>query len=84
MPRTKNDRLDPDRIKANLNTKRIGKEILVYKSTSSTNDIAAEYAKNKENDGLTIFAEEQTAGKGRTGNVWNSGRADHRPDKNQM
>jgi len=72
----KNDSLDPDKIKVNLNTKRIGRKILVYKSTSSTNDIAAEYAKNKKNDGLVIFTEEQTAGRGRAGTKWHSGQAD--------
>ena len=70
------DPLDPDKIKANLKTTRIGKKILVYNSTTSTNDIAAEYAKNKENDGLAIFAEEQTAGRGRAGTKWHSSRAD--------
>jgi len=70
------DPLDSDKIAANLNTKRIGTKILVYSSTSSTNDIAAEYAKSKDNDGLVIFAEEQTAGRGRTGAKWLSGRAD--------
>ena len=74
MPET--DLLDPDKIKANLKTKRIGRKILVYSSTSSTNDVAAEYAKNKKNDGLAIFAEEQTAGRGRAGTKWHSGRAD--------
>ena len=74
MPKT--DLLDPDRIKANLKTKRIGRKILVYNSTSSTNDIAAEYARNKENDGLVIFAEEQTAGRGRAGAKWHSSYAD--------
>jgi BirA family biotin operon repressor/biotin-[acetyl-CoA-carboxylase] ligase len=70
------DQLDPDRIKANLKTRRIGRKILVYDSTSSTNDIAAEYAKNKNNDGLVVFAEEQTAGRGRAGTKWQSDRAD--------
>ena len=65
--------LDVDFIKANLGTGRIGKEIIVYQSTSSTNDIAAEYAKGgKKNDGLVVFAEYQTAGRGRRGNVWQS------------
>ena len=72
----KTEQLDPDKIKANLKTKRIGTTILVYSSTSSTNDIAAEYAKNKKNDGLAIFAEEQTAGRGRAGTKWHSPRAD--------
>lgn len=71
-----NDLLGPDKIRANLNTKRIGKKILVYNSTSSTNDIAAEYAANNKNNGLVIFAEEQTAGRGRAGDKWISGRAD--------
>ena len=70
----KNEYLDPDKIR--VNTKRIGRKILVYNHTSSTNDIAAEYAKNKENDGLVIFAEEQTAGRGRAGTKWHSGRGD--------
>jgi BirA family biotin operon repressor/biotin-[acetyl-CoA-carboxylase] ligase len=70
MPIT--DLLDPDKIKSNLRTKRIGREILVYNSTSSTQKIAADYARNKVNDGLVIFTEEQTAGKGRADNKWHS------------
>lgn len=76
MPYLKTDLLDPDKIRANLNTKRIGKKILVFNSTSSTNEVAAEYATNKQNDGLTIFAEEQTAGRGRASNKWLSGCSD--------
>ncbi|MHC4617770.1 MAG: biotin--[acetyl-CoA-carboxylase] ligase [Planctomycetota bacterium] len=74
MPQT--DLLDPDRITAHLKTKRVGKKVLVYSSTSSTNDIAAEYSRNKENDGLVIFAEHQTAGRGRAGSKWLSARSD--------
>ena len=70
------DELDPDKIKANLKTKRIGRKILVYNRTSSTQAIAAEYAKNKGNDVLVIFAEEQTAGRGRAENEWYSSRSD--------
>jgi BirA family biotin operon repressor/biotin-[acetyl-CoA-carboxylase] ligase len=76
MPRSPADLLDPDRISANLKTKRIGGKILVYESTSSTNDVAVEYAKNAKNDGLVVFAEEQTAGRGRAGNTWHSGRSE--------
>jgi BirA family biotin operon repressor/biotin-[acetyl-CoA-carboxylase] ligase len=74
MPTT--DLLDTDRIEANLRTKRIGTQILVYDSTSSTNDVAAEYAKNSKNDGLVIFAEEQTLGRGRAGTKWHSAHGD--------
>jgi BirA family biotin operon repressor/biotin-[acetyl-CoA-carboxylase] ligase len=72
MARAISSPLEADKIKANLDTRSIGKSILVYKSTSSTNDIAAEYARNRKNDGLVIFAEEQTAGRGRGGNKWPS------------
>lgn len=74
MPTT--DQLDPDKIKANLNTTRIGRDVVVFSSTSSTNDIAAEYALSKSNDGLAVFAEEQTAGRGRAANKWIAARAE--------
>ena len=38
------DRLDPDLISANLRTELIGRKLLVFDRTASTNDIAAEYA----------------------------------------
>lgn len=64
------DHLDPDQIKANLKTKLIGREVVIYRRTASTNDVAAEYAKSEANDGMAILAEEQTAGRGRGGNKW--------------
>jgi BirA family biotin operon repressor/biotin-[acetyl-CoA-carboxylase] ligase len=67
--------LSADEIKTNLKTRCIGRKILVYSSTSSTNDVAAEYATDERNNGLAIFAEEQTAGRGRAGAKWISGRA---------
>ncbi|MHC4169395.1 MAG: biotin--[acetyl-CoA-carboxylase] ligase [Planctomycetota bacterium] len=68
--------LDPDKIATGLKTKRVGRKTLVYDSTSSTNDVAAEYAKNAAHDGWAVFAEQQTVGRGRAGNQWHSGRAD--------
>lgn len=65
-----NDKLDPDKIKENLHCKKIGTDIVVFSSTSSTNDIAWKYALNENNDGLVIFAEKQSAGRGRNGNRW--------------
>jgi BirA family biotin operon repressor/biotin-[acetyl-CoA-carboxylase] ligase len=70
------DPLDVDIIKADLQRRLIGTEAVVYESTSSTNDIAWEYAKNENNNGLAIFAEEQTAGRGRGGNKWLSGKGE--------
>ncbi len=69
---SRDDRLDPDKIGAKLKTTRVGRKVVVYERTASTNDVAAEYARNPENDGLVVFAEEQTAGRGRTGAQWQS------------
>ncbi len=69
---TTRDRLDPDRIAAKLKTVRVGRKVVVYDRTASTNDVAAEYARNPDNDGIVIFAEEQTAGRGRRGSAWRS------------
>jgi BirA family transcriptional regulator, biotin operon repressor / biotin---[acetyl-CoA-carboxylase] ligase len=62
--------LDFDIIKENLNCRKIGSKILVFNSTKSTNDLARLYAADSDNDGLVIFAEEQTEGKGRFSNQW--------------
>ena len=70
------DRLDPDLIQANLRTKRLGRKVLVYEQTSSTNDVAAAYARNPAHTGLVVFAEQQTAGRGRSGARWHSARGD--------
>ena len=69
-----NDRLDPDKIRDSLNTRRIGKKTIVFGTVTSTNDAAAEYASNVKNDGLVILAEEQTSGRGRGGNKWYGGK----------
>jgi BirA family biotin operon repressor/biotin-[acetyl-CoA-carboxylase] ligase len=66
------DRLDPDLIRANLRAERIGRKVVVFEQTSSTNDVAAQYAGNADHDGLVVFAEQQTAGRGRTGASWHS------------
>jgi BirA family biotin operon repressor/biotin-[acetyl-CoA-carboxylase] ligase len=69
-----NDRLDTDKIRDSLNTRRIGKKTIVFGTVTSTNDAAAEYASNVKNDGLVILAEEQTSGRGRGGNKWYGGK----------
>lgn len=65
-----NDRLDIDLIKKELTAEASGSKLVVYNSTSSTNEIAWQYATGSDNNSLVIFAEEQTAGKGRMGNKW--------------
>jgi len=64
------DLLDADRIRRGLKTKRIGRQVIVFNTVSSTNDTAAQYVNEPDNDGLVIIAEQQTAGKGRAGNKW--------------
>ena len=76
MSQTQAEPLDVDEILSNLQTKRIGRKVVVFNSTSSTNDAARRYISDKNNDGMTIFAEEQTAGRGRAGNKWISKRSE--------
>jgi len=70
------DLLDADKIRQGLKTKRIGREVLVFATVTSTNDIAAQYTSDPENDGLVIIAEEQTSGRGRGGNKWYGGNSE--------
>ena len=48
------------------------RKILVLEETSSTNDAAAQAGREGAAEGLIIFAERQTAGRGRLGRVWES------------
>ncbi len=61
-------------IEYGLATKRVGRKILVYESTESTNDIAWHHAREKGYDGLAVFAEHQRAGRGRLGREWAAAR----------
>lgn len=51
---------------------RLAREILVFEETGSTNDVAARLARTGAAEGLVIFAERQTAGRGRLGRRWES------------
>ena len=55
-----------------LAVRRIGRRVRCVESTASTNDLAWEAAARgpEESDGLAIFAEHQSAGRGRRGNRW--------------
>jgi BirA family biotin operon repressor/biotin-[acetyl-CoA-carboxylase] ligase len=68
------DRLTADDVKARLKTKRIGSEILVFEETASTNDVVEHLAKSGAREGLVVFAESQTRGRGRRGREWVSPR----------
>ncbi len=66
--------LDPDLLSHGCHGSQIGNKVLVFDSTSSTNDIAAEYSRNARNHGLVVFAEQQQHGRGRSGHTWTSSR----------
>jgi BirA family biotin operon repressor/biotin-[acetyl-CoA-carboxylase] ligase len=67
------DRLDAARIRAALGDPvLIGREIIVREEVASTNDSVWQLAKGNASEGLVVFAEHQTAGRGQRGNVWES------------
>jgi len=61
-----------DDLRARLETKVIGREILVFEETTSTNDAIMRMTQARE--GLVVFAESQTKGRGRHGRSWASAR----------
>jgi BirA family biotin operon repressor/biotin-[acetyl-CoA-carboxylase] ligase len=64
------DLLLPDEISNGLETRVIGKNIFHYSELASTQDTAAELAKNGIAEGTVIIAETQTNGRGRKGREW--------------
>jgi BirA family biotin operon repressor/biotin-[acetyl-CoA-carboxylase] ligase len=50
----------------------IGREIIVREEATSTNDSLCQLAKAGASEGLVVFAEHQTAGRGQRGNIWES------------
>ena len=50
----------------------IGRDIRVFRETTSTNDIAEKLARDGVKEGVVVFAESQTAGRGRLGRQWQS------------
>ncbi len=63
-------RLFADKIKDNLRTDIIGRKIITLERTASTMDIAKKMLKDGAIEGTTIFVEEQTQGRGRSGREW--------------
>jgi len=62
--------LSSELIEYGLGTAKIGKQVLVYESTDSTNDVAWHYVAEAGYDGLAVFAEHQRVGRGRMGRKW--------------
>jgi len=59
-------------IQAQLTTKCIGKQIVIHEETGSTNRDAMAEAEAGAPEGLVIFANKQTSGKGRLGRTWHT------------
>lgn len=67
------DALHADDLLARLGrTKVIGRDIRVFQETTSTNDIVEKLARDGVAEGVVVFAESQTRGRGRLGRVWMS------------
>jgi BirA family transcriptional regulator, biotin operon repressor / biotin---[acetyl-CoA-carboxylase] ligase len=66
------DRLVGKELQADFGSAVIGREIIVLEQTSSTNDAILQVATADSNEGLVLFAEHQTAGRGQHGNRWES------------
>jgi BirA family biotin operon repressor/biotin-[acetyl-CoA-carboxylase] ligase len=63
--------LVPEDVGARLPPERgIGRPILVLEETTSTNDVAGRLAAQGVESGAVVFAESQTAGRGRRGRSW--------------
>jgi BirA family biotin operon repressor/biotin-[acetyl-CoA-carboxylase] ligase len=77
----KSDQLIADQLRSELPDVLIGREIIVFQQTNSTNDAilqvispqeAADSSPASVTEGLVVFAEHQTAGRGQRGNRWES------------
>jgi BirA family biotin operon repressor/biotin-[acetyl-CoA-carboxylase] ligase len=66
------DQLIADQLQAALPSAVIGRQVVVLEQTCSTNDAILEVDAGNSNDGLVLFAEHQTAGRGQRGNRWES------------
>jgi BirA family biotin operon repressor/biotin-[acetyl-CoA-carboxylase] ligase len=73
MPRLEvRDDLSAEDLRAALGECRIGRQIIVLRETSSTNDFVFQMAAPNVSEGLVVFAEYQTAGRGQRDNRWES------------
>jgi BirA family biotin operon repressor/biotin-[acetyl-CoA-carboxylase] ligase len=72
FPAEMSDRLIADELQAHSARATIGRQIIVLERTSSTNDAILQVATTNSNQGLVLFAEHQTAGRGQRGNRWES------------
>jgi len=60
----------PHKLKDELNTNYIGKEIHYFREVDSTNEVAKKLARECAPEGTIVIAESQRRGKGRRGKKW--------------
>ncbi|HWH91724.1 MAG TPA: biotin--[acetyl-CoA-carboxylase] ligase [Candidatus Binatia bacterium] len=61
-----------EQLQADLAIGVIGREVIVLDQAGSTNDAILQIANANSKEGLVVFAEHQTAGRGQRGNRWES------------
>ena len=66
------DRLIAKELQAHFPCGTIGQRIIVLEQTGSTNDAILQVATANSDEGLVLFAEHQTSGRGQRGNRWES------------
>jgi BirA family transcriptional regulator, biotin operon repressor / biotin---[acetyl-CoA-carboxylase] ligase len=67
------DQLHADDLLSRLGkTRTIGRDIRVFQETTSTNDVVEKLARDGVKEGMVVFAESQTKGRGRLGRKWMS------------
>jgi BirA family biotin operon repressor/biotin-[acetyl-CoA-carboxylase] ligase len=64
--------LNAEKLRADVDPAIVGREIIVLQETTSTNDSVFERATATAPEGLIVFAERQTAGRGQRNNSWES------------
>jgi len=64
--------IDSHLVEHGLDTRRVGRHVLCFGVTDSTNDVAMSGAAQKDADGLAVFAHAQRRGRGRFGRSWSS------------
>jgi BirA family transcriptional regulator, biotin operon repressor / biotin---[acetyl-CoA-carboxylase] ligase len=64
------DAVRPQSIGARLTTDTIGREVYVFRETTSTNDLVRRAGIGNASEGVVFFAEQQTAGRGTQGRNW--------------
>ncbi|KAF0220076.1 MAG: BirA family transcriptional regulator biotin operon repressor / biotin-acetyl-CoA-carboxylase [Geobacteraceae bacterium] len=69
---TSPDILIPAEIAAGLTVTRIGRRIICFRETDSTNEVAFRLAEEGVEEGTVVIAEKQRRGKGRLGRRWES------------